>query len=51
VGGDDSLRLSATSTFLTTPEQITDTALFLAPDSSAFMTGASLVVDGGWNAG
>lgn len=44
------LRLSGTGAFLATPEQIADAALFLATDSSAFMTGASLVVDGGWNA-
>lgn len=44
------LRVHGTGEFLATPEQIADAAVFLATDSSAFMTGASLVVDGGWNA-
>jgi NAD(P)-dependent dehydrogenase (short-subunit alcohol dehydrogenase family) len=33
-----------------TPEEIADAALFLASDESRFMTGADLLVDGGYNA-
>jgi NAD(P)-dependent dehydrogenase (short-subunit alcohol dehydrogenase family) len=34
-----------------TPDEIAGAALYLAADASAFVTGSSLIIDGGWSAG
>jgi 2-keto-3-deoxy-L-fuconate dehydrogenase len=34
-----------------TPDEIAAAALYLAADESAFVTGSSLIIDGGWSAG
>lgn len=34
-----------------TPEEIAAAALYLASDEAAFVTGAALIIDGGWSAG
>jgi 2-keto-3-deoxy-L-fuconate dehydrogenase len=33
------------------PREIAAAALYLASDESAFVTGSSLIIDGGWSAG
>lgn len=45
------LRIPGRAEFLASPQQIAQSALFLATDQSQYMTGAALVADGGWNAG
>jgi NAD(P)-dependent dehydrogenase (short-subunit alcohol dehydrogenase family) len=35
---------------LGTPDDIARTALFLASDDAAYVTGTNLMVDGGWSA-
>lgn len=44
------LRVPGRDDFLASPAQIAEGVLFLAAESSGYMTGASLVMDGGWNA-
>jgi NAD(P)-dependent dehydrogenase (short-subunit alcohol dehydrogenase family) len=44
------LRIPGREEFLASPAQIAEGALFLATEGSGYMTGASLVMDGGWNA-
>ena len=44
------LRFADRDDFLGRAEEIARSALFLACDDTLYMTGASLVVDGGWNA-
>ncbi len=36
---------------LGTPQDVANTALFLASDEASYMTGVNLMVDGGWMAG
>jgi 2-keto-3-deoxy-L-fuconate dehydrogenase len=33
------------------PDEIAAAALYLASDEAAFVTGSSLIIDGGWSAG
>ena len=44
------LRIAGRDDFLGTPDDIAAAALFLAGDASIYMTGSTLVCDGGWNA-
>jgi NAD(P)-dependent dehydrogenase (short-subunit alcohol dehydrogenase family) len=44
------LRIPGRADFLASSDQIAEGALFLATEGSGYMTGASLVMDGGWNA-
>ncbi len=44
-------KVMATAPALGAAEDIANAALFLASDESAYISGDTLIVDGGWNAG
>jgi len=44
------LRMRGRDSFLASSRDIAGAALFLSSDAAAYMTGSSVVIDGGWNA-